>query len=191
MAVTTQSGVPCKIQSGDTIIFEITNADYSPSTHSAIIYFSRNGSAVLNVSGTESGSAYTFTLTAAQTAALAPGTHQWLIRYTVTADSTVETGESGIVAVLPNLAASQTASTAQALLTLLEAQLTTLMTSGDTYTSVSFNGQSYTKRDLTTLIPMRDNLRAEVIREKRAAALAAGRNDGRNFAIRFGQSGGC
>ena len=108
-----------------------------------------------------------------------------MIRYTETATSEVVTGETGIVDVLPNLASNQTASTAQALLTLLESQITTLLTASDVYTTVSFNGQSYTKAGLGTLIAQRDRLRAEVIAEKRAAANAAGYNDGTNLQYRF------
>lgn len=190
MAVDTQSGVPCKFRSGDTVRFSYINSDHPASSWSAQFCLSRNGTAVSPVSATESGDEYIFTLSAATTAALSAGTYKWMIRYTETSSSEVETGEQGILDVLPNLATSQSASTAQALLTLCEAQLTALLASGDTFASVSFNGQSYSKRDIGQLMAQRDRLRAEVISERRAAALAAGENDGTVFQVRFRGPGG-
>lgn len=185
MAITTQSGVPCKIRAGDTVVFEITGTPYSPSTHSAALLLNRNGTAAAPVAATESGEKYTFTLTAAITGALAPGTWEYSIRYTVTADGTLETGECGILTVLPNLAVNQTPSTAQSLLTLVEARLAEMTASGQTFTSFSFNGQSATVRSMGEMIAYRDSLRREVIREKQAAAQAIGRNDGTVFQHRF------
>lgn len=189
MAVETVSGVPCKIRGGDTVRFSVISSDYPPSAWSAQFCLSRNGTAASPVTATESGDEYIFTLSAATTGALAVGTWQWMIRYTETSSSEVITGESGIIDVLPNLSTSQTASTAQALLTLVESQLTSLFASGDTYTSVSFNGQSYTKANVGELMRIRDRLKAEVIAERRANALANGFNDGLHFQVRFAQNG--
>jgi FlaG/FlaF family flagellin (archaellin) len=185
MAIETLSGVPCKFRAGDTVRFSITNSDYPTDTYSASFCYSRNGTAGSPVAGTEEDGAYVFTLSAATTAALTAGTWKWMVRYTQTTSSEVVTGESGTGDARPHLAANQTASTAQTLLTALEAAITALLGTSDPFTSVSINGQSYTKANLGDYLRQRDKLKAEVIRERQAAALAAGESDGSLYQVRF------
>lgn len=185
MAVTTQSGVPCKIRAGDTTIFTITGTDYSPSTHSAAFILQKvaTGATLATVAATESGDTYTFTIAAGTSASWAAGSYQWCIRYTVTADSTVETGETGLLDILPNLGTSQTASAAATLLASLETAIATV--TANPYQSVSFNGQSVTFGSLQMWYAERTKLRAEVIKEQRAALKAAGLNDGSIYQAQF------
>lgn len=185
MAVTTQSGVPCKIRAGDTTIFTVENTDYSPATHSASLLLQKvaTGVSLSAINATESGSTYTFTISAATSAAWSPGSYQWAIRYTVTADSTVETGETGMLDILPNIGTSQTASTAATLLAALETAIATVTASP--HSSISFNGQSVTFGSLSMWYQERNRLRAEVIKEQRAALKAAGLNDGTLYQAQF------
>jgi len=167
MAVETVSGLPAIIESGDTVIFTEDFTDYPVSAWGVKLYVSLNGTAVTNWTGSGSGSTYTFTLTAAQTAALTAGRYLFAFYATETATSQRELAKTGELDVLPNLAATQTASTAQTLLTNIETAITAL-SSGENQ-SVSFNGQSFTKKDLGGLLRQRTQLQAEVIREKRRA----------------------
>src|SRR5688572_27689276 len=103
MAVETLSGVPCRFESGNTVIFEEVFSDYPPSSWAATIYLSLNGAVAATVTATESGSAYTFTLSASATGALAPGLYDYAIY--VVSGSERTTAKTGQVTVLPNLAA--------------------------------------------------------------------------------------
>ncbi len=167
MAVATVDGLPAIIESGDTVIFTETFSDYPVSAWGVKLYVSLNGTAITNWTGSGSGSTYTFTLTAAQTAALAAGRYLFAFYATETATSQREIAKTGEIDVLPNLAATQAASTAQTMLTNIETAISAL-TSGEDQ-SVSFNGQSVTKKDLGGLLKQRTQLQAEVIREKRRA----------------------
>lgn len=185
MAVTTQSGVPCKIRAGDTTIFTITGTDYSPSTHSAAFILQKvaTGATLATVSATESGDTYTFTIAAGTSASWASGSYQWCLRYTVTADSTVETGETGLLDILPNLGTSQTASSAATLLAALETAIATV--TANPYQQISFNGQSLSFANISVLYEERKRLRSEVIKEQRAALKASGLNDGTLYQCQF------
>jgi hypothetical protein len=183
MAVETQRGIPSVIQSGDTVNFAWNSSLYPPSAWSATIYLSRNGAMALSKAATEDGQDYEFTFTAIETAALVAGQYSYIVRYTETATSETETGERGQMLVTPNLAASQTASIAQQMLTALETAILALNTTANQ--SVSFNGQSFTKTDLGTLYRQRTLLQAEVAREKDALSAMLGENTGHNYQVRF------
>lgn len=185
MPVETQSGVPCHVQSGDTVVFTIENPEYPPSAWSAQFFLNRNNTASTGVTATESGNTYTFTLSAAFTASLAPGTYTYFIRYTETATNAVYSEPRGQLTVLPNLAVNQTPSTAEAQLALCNARIDALLATGGELQSVSFNGQSFTRASIGSLFAIRDKLKAEVYRELRAKALMAGENDGTIYQARF------
>lgn len=183
MAVETQRGLPSVIQSGDTVNFAWSNTNYPTSAWSATVYLSRNGSAVLNDVATEVGEDYNGTFSAAETAALVPGQYSALVRYTEASSSQVETGERWQILVTPNFAANQTASQAQQMLAALDATILALSASGNS--SVSFNGQSFTRHDMATLLRQRTLLQAEVQREKDAISAMLGENTGHNYQVRF------
>ncbi len=186
MAITATDGVPQYLQGGDTIRFTFTDADHPPSLWSAIFYLSKNGTAITNFSATESGDTYTVAITAAQSAALAPGLYEWFVRFTETSSSEIQSGATGTITVLPNLAASQTATTAQTMLTTLETCITSL--AAGTNQSVSFNGQSYTKKDVGSLYRLRTMLQAEVVRERAAIDALKGVTGRSQYQVRFQNS---
>jgi len=185
MALDAIVGVPCSFESGNTVIFTEQFADYSPADWAATIYLSLNGVPVNNTTATESGVTYTFTIAATTTAAFQPGTYDYVIR--VAGGGEVATAKTGQINVLQNLAVAATPSTAQAMLTAIDATITALLGSGNQ--SVSFNGQSYTKRNITELRQMRLDLQAEVIKEQRAAAAARGRDVSGSRNVRFNNGG--
>ena len=185
MSVPAVNGVPCTIQAGNTVIFTESFADYPPSAWAATIYISLNGGTVTSVAATESGDPYTFTLSAAVTAALAYGANTFTIR--VTDGTDVAEAKSGFINVLPNPTVAQTASIAQQMLTALDATILALCASGNA--TVSFNNQSYTKRNLTELRALRTELQAEVIAERRAALRASGVRGQSTYAATFGGGG--
>lgn len=186
MAITATDGVPQYIQSGDTTRFTFNDADHPTSLWSAILYVWRNSAAVTNFSATESGDTYTVAMTAAQTASLSPGLYEWFIRFTETSSGEIQSGASGTFTVLPNLAATQTASTAATMLSTLETCITSL--AAGTNQSVSFNGQSYTKKDIGQLYRLRTQLQAEVHRERAANDALKGVTGRDRYQVRFQNS---
>lgn len=190
MAVTTHDCVPLTIQGGDRVQFRVAPGAFSSASWTGTFYLSRNGTAVANAVATADGTGYLVTLTAAATAALTPGAYDYIFRVVATSPATdIETIEQGTLEVLPNLAATQSASTAQALLTALETAMATVV--ADSSASVSFNGQSFTQKDLGTLERLRTSLQAEVIREKNRAAAARGELRDGFIGVRFGRGSRC
>lgn len=183
MAVETVSGLPAIIESGDTVIFTEVFTDFPAASWGVTLYVSLNGTAITNWAGSGSGSTYTFTLTAAQTAALTAGRYLFSFYALETATSQRALAKTGELNVIPNLAATQTASTAQTMLTNIETAISSL-TSGVNQ-SVSFNGQSFTKKELGGLLRQRTSLQAEVIREKRRADALRGIRKSNNLVPTF------
>src|SRR5690242_6106851 len=169
MSVPVINGMPDAFESGDTVVFTEGFGDFPPASWSATVYLSLNGTAAINATATESGSTYTFTLTAANTATLAPGSYDFAIYCLETATNQRKFAKGGTVQVLPNLAASQTASDAAQQLSAANTTLTTLLAKKNG--SVSFNGQSFTMQNIDSLYRIIARLEAKVKaeRDERAA----------------------
>jgi hypothetical protein len=183
MALTALTGIPCSWESGDTLIFSETFADYPTADWSAVLYLSLNGGTPTAISATEVSGAFVFTLSAAATAALAPGTYDYAIRVTNGSAETAK-AKAGRIAFTPNPATAQTPSTAQTMVTRLETVLQTFATTDRI--SVSMNGQSFTRANMKDYQSQWTFWKARVIAEQRAAARARGECIGDNYVPRFG-----
>lgn len=161
----------------DTVVIQETFSDFPSTAYSVTLYLNLNGTAATNAAGTGSGTTWTFTLSNTVTTALTAGLYDYVFRATKTADNTTTTAKTGQLTFIPNLAVTTAKSAAEILLDSLNATILTLSASGNS--SVSFNGQSFAKRDLHQLMEMRRELEAQVFREKRLAANLRGVvNDG-------------
>ena len=98
---------------------------------------------------------------------------------TETASGERTTAKTGTVTVTPNLSVALEASKAAQMLEAIDDAIVTL--SAGTNQTVSFNNQSFTKKNLSELVKFRDRIRAEVLAEER---LASGKSN--NIQIRFG-----
>lgn len=183
MAFEALSSIPCEFESGNSVTITMPLPNVAPSEGAATLYLSLNGTAVANYAATESGNDFTFTISAVASAALAPGLYDYAIYFTYTAGERVSVG-TGQVAVLPNLATSQTPSFAQAQVTLLETALATLNATANA--SVSFNGQSYTRVSMNSLREQWTFWKSRVLQEQAAANARRGVNPQRNYAPSFG-----
>jgi hypothetical protein len=183
MAVETLNGVPCSFEGGNTVIFSEVFTDFPPSAWSATFYLSRNGTAVANAVASESGEEYIFTLSAASTASLTPGLCDFAIYVLETATSQRTTAKTGQILILPNLAATQTATTAQTMVTNLESALQTFATSDKL--SVSFNGQSFTRANIADYRKELVFWKAQVIAEQARFASARGEMTQTSYSPRF------
>lgn len=153
----------------DSVLIREVFSNYPITDYTIGLYLNLNGTAATNVSGVGSDTnTWTFTIPSATTTNLTPGLYDYAFYATKTADSTRSTAKTGQLTFIPNLAATTPKSETQLILDALNATILALSASGNS--SVSFNGQSYAKRDLHQLMEMRRELEAQVFREQREAA---------------------
>lgn len=181
MAVAPIIGIPCKIEAGDAVSFLLSYTSYPASTFAGSFVLSMGTIAPVITAATASGDNFLVTLSSTATAPIVPGNYEWA--FYVTQSGNRYTAQNGVISVLPNLAVAASPSTAQNMLTALNAAITALASSKNQ--SVSFNGQSFTKRDMKSLLEQRVLLQAEVMREQAALARQRGGPDPGRIAIEF------
>ena len=186
------SGVPCKFESGLTVKFTETFQNYNPDEWAAVLWLNKNdGNAPVSTNATSSNNSYLFTLSAATTTNLSAGQYDYTIVMTKTSGDNAgdkEKGKWGVLTVMQNVEVATPLSPAQQQLAALNTTILTLM--GDASSSASFNGQSYTNRDLPQLMETQRILQAQVYREKEQRDSLLGERHSRNAAPRFaGQCG--
>lgn len=181
MSQTPLTGVPRRIEAGNSVAFTETLMNYPASAWGMSFVLSMGTLAPVVTAATVQGDTFLVTLSTSATAALAAGEWEWA-QY-VTQTGIRLTAKTGTIQVLPNLAVQAPPSIAQSLLTLLETTITKLAANPNQ--SVNFNGQSFTKRDMKSLLEQRVQLQAEVLRQQ--AALQAQRDgiDPNRIAIEF------
>lgn len=186
------SSIPCEITSGEGESWVETDTDYPGATHSIAYKFGGmtplDGWQTFAIAGTESDTA-TYTFTMPTSPAPKPGRYQWERQVTLTASTSMRVTDRGCLTVLPNLATAQTVTAEAAQLAALDIAI--LAISASTDQSVSFNGQSVTKSDLTRLQSQRVALQAAVYRQQQALAALSGNARGGTIAVRFGPSYRC
>ncbi len=160
--------IPTTLRAGDTWKWKSAFADY-PASEGWALSTAFRGEVVLDVAAVADGDAWISTATATATAGVAAGRYTWVSR--VTKDGEVYTVGSGVIEILPNLAAQSAGydgrTDAEKQLAAAEASLTALLSKKSS--SVSFGDQSYTIQDIEKLKRVRDELRQQVTNEKAAA----------------------
>lgn len=185
----TPTSIPALSEIGDTFAFSETFTAYPADAYTITLYLNLNGTAATNVAGTNSTlTTWDFSIPKTATANLTAGLYDYAFYATKTADNTRSTAKTGQLQFIPNLAATVTKSEAQLILDALNATILSLSASGNQ--SVSFNGQSYSKRDMMQLMQMRRELEAQVFREQREAANLRGVVDDGNIGVRFNPGAG-
>lgn len=170
MPVQSVNGFPCRFSAGDSLNFSIAFSGYlSTAGYGLMLVLNKGGAVGLTIYGTPNADgSFQITQTEEQTWNMAPGRYQWAA-FATTSTSRKLVGR-GQASVLPNFAVAANPTTAQTLLDECEAALSTILTSGKS--SVSFNGQSFTRTQLSELRTIRNELRAQVDAELRAAGYA-------------------
>lgn len=158
-------------------------ADFPTSAWSAVFYLSQNGTVTATVPATEVSGEYKFTVSAATTASLTPGLHDYAIYVTETATSQRATAETGQVTALPNLAATQVATHAQQMVTALEAAL--LAFAGTDKLKVEFNGQSFERANMAAYRSDLVFWQSRVIREREQFSAFRGQTSPQSISPRF------
>jgi hypothetical protein len=171
MPVETVNETPTVIEAGNTIRFTEGFSDFPASdrwTAKAIIV----ADTPVASDGTADGDEFEFVFTGSQTGSITPG--KYLLAIYATKDGERTKAKVQPIRVLPNLEAVPIPSSAERMLKELDSVMEALASDAD-FTSVSFNGQSFTKGgDHTQLRAWRVALQAEVIRERDELAAAHG-----------------
>jgi len=154
-----QTGIPLSFTSGDSVKFYIEHADYPSSEFSLAFVLSRLGKVQTPIAGTQDGAGFLFSF---KTSGFLPGQYAWALVATSLADGSRSTVQRSDIWAWPDPMTDTPKSTAQIILENLEGALKTL--SGGTNSSVSVNGQSFTKRDIGQL--------QIAIREQRSIVMA-------------------
>jgi hypothetical protein len=177
------TSIPCAITAGEAVIWTETPADYPPASYNIAYKFAgqtpQDGFQQFSITGSESGSTYTFTFATT----IKPGVYNWEKWVTRSSDSATRSVCKGSIIVRANLGATPTVTDAAAQLALINAAILTLTTTVDS--SVSFNGQSFTKADLGRMQEARIRLQAEVYREQQRIAELSGEGNNPVIGTRF------
>jgi hypothetical protein len=165
--------------------------DYPPASYT-LKYAARldgAGANEIEITATASGADYLIEVPSATTLQFTAGTYRWQAYITRNSDSQRITLNSGSFEAKPNRDAALTdpRSWAKQCLDSIETAIKGVVANPTkTYQiSTATGSRSVTRRDLSELLIMRQNLKAEVDAEKLTERIAAGLGDSRRIGIRF------
>lgn len=159
MPVPTCSGVPAKIEVGNTVTIIEAYPQYPATLWTMKFVLSLDGQPKV-ITATASGTSFSITLPAK----LQPGVYDFAEYVTEIATSQRTTAKTGTIEVEPDLTATVKPTLAAQTLEAIEAAI--LKLSVGTNQQVNFNGQQVTKKDLLALRQERTYWKAEVLREQ-------------------------
>jgi hypothetical protein len=168
----------CIRDRGNTVRFRESFSDFPSSAWTCALKLNRPGINPISIAGSVDGTGFAFLIPATTTAAMEPGQYSAAFYVTQTSSGERTTAKTASVTVTPNLGGVIDKSTAAQMLDAVNTAILAL--ASGTNQTVSFNNQSFTKKNLKELMAIRDQLQAEVINEER---IAAGRTS--NIQIRF------
>lgn len=171
MTYTVPTGVPTRFAAGTTLSFKVTQHQQFPVSESWVYKLHLLGRTSKTITGTGSGSEYTFTLAAADSASLQAGTYRWFIRATK-ATETYQIGSGTMEIVLEAAVADNTDSRswAEKMLAAVESLLYGNGTIADVE-SYQIHGRQLVKMSRSELMTWRNKLRMEVLMERNGGRL--------------------
>ena len=180
------TALPATFNAGEVVTWVETLTDYPVASYAVAYKFSgvtpQDGFQQFSIAGTETSTAtYTF----ATLATYKPGSYSWEKQVTQASPAAMRVVERGTVVITPNLAATPTTTFAAAQVALLQGALATLATS--TNQSVSFNGQSFSRGNISDYRGQLVYWQAIVLAEQRAIDALTGKKFGR-VAVQFVQT---
>lgn len=178
--------IPTPWVAGDTITWDTCPwDDYSPTTHN--LQWVIQGPSYLSLIGLVGSDGWITTAAANATGPMLPGRYRWTAQMILIATTARTTVGSGGLELLPDpiLADPLDArSTAAQLLDLVESALKARL-EGGAVQSYAIRGRNLAYMALTELVHLRQQLRAEVSRERAAESIAQGKGDPRRAYVRF------
>lgn len=175
------TGVPLQIECGGTSAFLLSYPDYPPGTYTLTFVLLLGTAAPVSTTATTSGTSFLVTLTATATAAFAAGVYQYAAY--VKAGSARYTAATGRITLLPNLAATQTPSDAQAMVTLLTAVMKLFAATDKKM--VNFNGQQFERQEMKQYQEQFVFWKAQLLSEQAAFAAQRGEGTGGRIVAKF------
>lgn len=165
MAIETTDGVPVFLTAGDAASFRVSDSTFAAPDWSAQLVIHDSAGNVRTFDAADDGSGHLFTLSNANTLTLKPGAGKMSLIYS---DGT-HRQSAGFreIFIMGDPTKPGAKSTAQKIVDELEAAI--LKVSGSTNAAVSFNGHSYTKKDLGEMTRILTFWKARVIRENALA----------------------
>lgn len=165
MAPTIPTGMPATVQAGDTVQWTQAFDDFPPSEGWTVAIALR-GASKLDATATARTADYLFTLPAADTAPLAPGTYTWAIYATLASARYV--AASGVVVVETDLQAAVRYQTFdETHLAAIEAEITARLSgTGSAHEGYTIAGRQIAKVPLRDLYRMRATYQARVWRQQ-------------------------
>lgn len=182
-----QTREPARVVAGDTLQWQKSLSDYPASDGWVLAYRLINSAGKIDISAAASGADHLITVPAATSATYSPGLYSW--QAFVSKDGERYTVGSGVIEVLPNLAAQSagydTRTTAKKTLDLLDAAM---LARGSTAWTAEYEiaGRRMKFASMGEFMAFRDKLRAEVNREAAADRMAAGLPSRSRVLVRFG-----
>lgn len=183
--VAVQSCIPRVFEAGETIRYTTSDGDYSALLWTLQVALNNGVTAPTLITATANGTGFDVVISAAVSATLTPGTYRASEVFTAISPTTEKAiGRTDIVDVLPNPSVTATPSYAQAQVTLLETAITSLGSAGG-FTSVSFNGQSFSIDNIDNYRSQLVYWQSRVIAEKRRLDALRGEYQGGHIPVIF------
>lgn len=174
--------LPRSLVAGDSLSLLVADVDHPFGTWTGKLAIGADTPVVINSSDGGS-SQHLFAITTTITGAIPHGQYGVTLVFTNAGDSLRETRPCPSIYILPNPLAGITPSWAQATLTLVESALQKIGKA--TNASVSINGETYTKTNLTSLLSFRDRLINQVAGELAAMGKPIGNAGRKTVVTRF------
>lgn len=180
---------PEKVVVGDFIQWKRTDlsADYPNSTHTAL-YVARitgGGANEIQLSGTNSGSDYLFTVTSATSADFVPGKYFWQLEITQTSSGNRIVVDRGYFDAIPDLDVNQSDPRSHAAIMVDKIESLLSGKADSDVANYSIAGRSLTKLSFTELLQARDYYRKEMSKEVIDERIRRGEATGSTIKVRF------
>ncbi len=175
------NGVPLQIEAGNSVSFLLQYSLYPVGTYTLTFVLTQGAAAPIPTVATTSGTSFLVTLSTTATAAFLAGNWPWIAYASAT--GVRKTADQGTLQVLPNLAAAQTPSFAQTMVTALQTVLTTFASTDKK--EVDFQGQKFVRQDMKQYQEQYAFWKAIVASEQAALARALGGGDPSRVATVF------
>lgn len=179
--------LPRSIVSGDVLTFIETDSSFPAGTYTATLSIKAESGPNLNLTSTASGRDHLFALTSSDTGMLITGNAVATFSM-VDGSGNRTTRRSQMIFIIPDPSKPTPPSPAQLQVDAITAAITKLATG--TTQSASFNGQSFTKKNLSELYSMQTALKAQLARERQQLNQAMGISPNRDIAPRFAPTSG-
>lgn len=183
--------IPTELVSGDSITWldsaTTNNLGESIDSSSWTLVYAIKGAANLSITSTNSGSGWSTTISAAQSATLSPGNYAWHA-YATSGSNRVTLGQ-GTLIIKTNIAAigstgfdgrSQIKQDLDAVREAIRS-----IVKGGAVQQYTIGNRSLTKMKMSELIELESKLKVDLVREEKAAKIAQGLGDPKNLFVRF------